>query len=85
MQVCSLGQEDPLKKEMTAHPRILAWEIPRTEEPGGLQSKGSQRVGHNNNDKVIMYIGEMVLKGKVVGEHQILDSFYPWKGGSPPW
>ena len=45
--VLSLGQEDPLEKEMATHSSILAWEIPRTEEPGGLQSMGSQRVGHN--------------------------------------
>ena len=46
--VQSLGGEDPLKKEMaTHHCSILAWEIPWTEEPGGLQSVGSQRVGHN--------------------------------------
>ena len=37
-----LGQEDPLEKEMTTHSRILAWKIPWTEEPGGLQSMGSQ-------------------------------------------
>ena len=46
MQVQSLGQEDPLEKEMTTHSSILAWEIPWTEEPGGLQSMGLQRVGH---------------------------------------
>ena len=39
------GWEDALEKEMTTHSSILAWEIPGTEEPGGLQSKGSQRVG----------------------------------------
>ena len=43
-QVQSLGGEDPLEKEMAAHPSILAWRIPWTEEPGGLQSIGSQRV-----------------------------------------
>ena len=43
----SLGQRDPLEKEMTAHSSILAWEIPWTEEPGGLQSMGLQRVGHD--------------------------------------
>ena len=43
MQVQSLGQEDPLEKEMTTHFSILAWEIPWTEEPGGLQSVGSQK------------------------------------------
>ena len=46
-QVWSLGQEDPLEKEMATHSSILAWEIPWTEEPGGLQSVVSQRVGHN--------------------------------------
>ena len=46
-RVWSLGQEDPLKKEMATHSSILAWEIPWTEEPGGLQSRGSQRVGHD--------------------------------------
>ena len=43
----SLGQEDPLEKEMATHSSVLAWRIPRTEGPGGLQSMGSQRVGHN--------------------------------------
>ena len=42
-QVRSLGQEDPLEKEMAIHSSILAWEIPRTEEPGGLQSMGLQK------------------------------------------
>ena len=46
-QVRSLGQEDPLEKGMATHSTILAWRIPWTEEPGGLQSMGSQRVGHN--------------------------------------
>ena len=46
-KVQSLGQEDPLEKGMTAHSGILAWRIPWTEEPGGLQSVGSQRVGHD--------------------------------------
>ena len=42
----SLGWEDPLEEEMTIHSSILAWRIPWTEEPGGLQSRGSQRDGH---------------------------------------
>ena len=46
-QVQSLGQEDPLEKGMGTHSRILAWRIPWTEEPGGLQSMGSQTVRHN--------------------------------------
>ena len=46
-RVWSLGQEDPLEEGMTTHPSILAWRIPRTEESGGLESMGSQRIGHN--------------------------------------
>ena len=46
-QAPSLGQEDPLEKEMATHSSILAWEIPWAEEPGRLQSMGSQRVGHD--------------------------------------
>ena len=45
--VQSLGQEDPLEKGMATHSRILAWRIPWTEDPGRLQSMGSQRVRHN--------------------------------------
>ena len=44
--VRSLGREDPLEKEMATHSTILAWRIPWMEEPGGLQSKGLQTVGH---------------------------------------
>ena len=44
--VRSLGQEDPLEKEMATHSSILAWRIPGTAEPGGLPSMGSHRVGH---------------------------------------
>jgi len=42
-----LGQEDPMEKGMATHLSILAWRIPWTEEPGGLQSMGSQRAGHD--------------------------------------
>ena len=45
--VLSLGQEDPLEKEMATHSSILAWRIPGTKEPGRLQSIGLQRVEHN--------------------------------------
>ena len=45
--VLSLGWEDPLEKEMATHSSILAWEITWTEEPGGLQSMGLQRIGHD--------------------------------------
>ena len=46
-QVQCLGQEDLLEKEMATHSSTLAWKIPWTEEPGRLQSMGSQRVGHD--------------------------------------
>ena len=47
IRVQSLGLEDPLEKKMETHYSILAWKIPRTEEPGGQQSMGSQRVGND--------------------------------------
>ena len=43
-----LGQEDPLEKEMATHSSIIAWETPWTEEPGGLQTMGLQRIGHDS-------------------------------------
>ena len=46
-QVQSLSQEDPLEKELATHSSIFAWRIPWTEEPNGLQSTGSQRVGQD--------------------------------------
>ena len=49
MWVRSLGWEDPLEKEVATHSSILAWRIPWTEEPGGLQSMGLQRVGHDGS------------------------------------
>ena len=52
-QVRSLGWEDPLEKEMAAHSSILTWRILWTEEPGRLESMGSQRVGHDRGDSVI--------------------------------
>ena len=50
--VPSLGGEDPLEEEMATHSSIFAWEIPRTEEPGGLQSIESQSVGQDRSDLV---------------------------------
>ena len=49
--VQSLGWEDPLEEGMATHSSIFAWEIPLTEEPGGLQSMGSQRVEHDSATK----------------------------------
>ena len=50
-QIQSLGRENPLEEEVAIHSSILVWEISWTEEPGGLQSTGSQRVGHNSATK----------------------------------
>ena len=55
LQVGSLGQEDPLEEGMATHSNILTWRIPWTEEPGGLQSIGSQRVGQNRSDRACMH------------------------------
>ena len=61
LRVWSLGQEDPLKEEMADFSSILAWRIPWTEEPGRLQSIGSQRVGHNwSNWAIIILASQMV-------------------------
>ena len=49
MRVASLGGEDPLEEGMATPSRILAWRIPWTEEPGGLQSMGSHRVRHDSD------------------------------------
>ena len=46
-QVLNLGQEDPLEKEMATYSSILAWKVPWMQEPGGLPSLGSHRVGHD--------------------------------------
>ena len=54
--VWSLGQEDPPEQKMMTHPSILAWEIPWTEEPGGLQSMGSKTVGYDSATSVQVFI-----------------------------
>ena len=53
-QVQSLSRENPLEKEMATHPSNLAWEIPQTEGPGGLQSMGSQRVGRDRETNTFL-------------------------------
>ena len=62
-QVWSLGREDPLEKEMAVHSSILAWRISWREEPGRLQSKGSQRVRHSWVTSLFFYNEEIVLSG----------------------
>ena len=60
-QVQSLGQEDPLEKEMTTHSGTLAWKNPRTEEPGRLQSTGLQRVRHDSDQIIIWFLSFNLL------------------------
>ena len=72
-QVRSLGGEDPLKKGMATHSSILAWRIPWTEEPDGLQSMGLQRVGHNWATNPHAYTGSkktLCHQGRVPQERQ---------------
>ena len=66
-QVWSPGQEGPLEKGMATHSRILAWKIPQTEEPGGLQSMGLQRVRHDwaTNTSVILMDQPYTLLGNI--------------------
>ena len=64
MQIQSLGQEDPLEKEMATRSSILAWRIPWLEEPGGLQSMGLQRVGHNWSNLALMVLDLDVIEKK---------------------
>ena len=61
MWVRFLGQEDPLEKAMTIHSSILAWKIPWTEEHGGLQSTGSQRVRHDRRDQAHIAMSWLLL------------------------
>ena len=72
MQVQPLGREDPLKEEMTTHFSILAWEIPWTEEPGGLQSMGSERLRHDRSDEVCTHAVSAVSGCSSIG------SFSEW-------
>ena len=59
-RVRSLGQEDPLEKEMAPHSSTIAWKIPWTEEPGRLQSMGSQRVGHDWVTSLSLWLSGMI-------------------------
>ena len=64
--VQSLGQEDPLEKEMATHPSTLAYKIPWMEEPGGLQSMGTQTVGHNQ--AISLSLSSLPDPGPVTGK-----------------
>ena len=75
MQVWSLGRDDPLEEDMTTHCSILAWRIPWTEEPGGLQSMGLQRVRHNWRDLACMH--DWVLLLFIWNYHNTVNRLYP--------
>ena len=62
-RVRSLGKDDPLEKKMETHSSILAWKIPWMEEPGGVQSIGSQRVGHNRATSFSFTFSDKQIKG----------------------
>ena len=80
--VQSLGREDPLEKEMAIHSSILAWRIPWTEELGGLQSMGSQRVGHNWATSLSLHFHPNVSStGPGTDRHSRKSTFYPLPTG----
>ena len=84
--VGSLGQEDPLEKEMATHSSILAWRIPWTEEPGGLQSMGSQRVGHDWATSLSTLTFLQVKKGTVIEQYATVCGAGTWNPGlSASW
>ena len=78
MRVWSLGWEDPLEEVMATHSSILAWRIPRTEGPGGLQSMGLQTVGH---DLAHMYKSRIFIQSSTF-KNPLLQSWFPrlWDG-----
>ena len=67
-QVQSLGQEDPLEEEMATHSSVLAWRIPGTQEPGGLQSMGSQESERTEQTRVPILTMEQRRCGDEVGQ-----------------
>ena len=85
--VPSLGQEDPLEKEMATHSSTLAWKIPWLEEPGGLQSMGSQRVGRLSNFTSLHFSGkEPACQGRRHKRHGFdpCVSKIPWRRAQQP-
>ena len=79
-QVRSLDQEDPLEKEMATHSSILVWKIPWMEEPGQLQSEGSQRVGHNWTTSLSFFFFLYGCESWTIkkAERQRIDTFKLW-------
>ena len=88
-QIRPLGQEDPLEKAVATHSSILAWRIPRTEEPGGLQSMGSQRVRHDWATNTLCYSSyntlTQELRHKLTSQEVgMIFTSYWWTLPSPP-
>ena len=85
-QVPSPGQEDPLEKEMAIHSSVPAWEFPRTEEPGGLQSTGCRRVGHDWVHEHKLYLRACcVCVHARAWQLQLLSPHAPTAEASVPW
>ena len=78
-QVQSLGQEDPLEKEMAAHSSILSWRIPWTEEPGGLESMESQKVRHDWVTNTFTFFQTIALVSKSLGTLKSPCYYLLWK------
>ena len=77
-EVGSLGQEDPLEKEMATHFSILAWEISCTEKPGRLQSMRSQRVGHDWVTNIFIFLLSKTVRSLLLFSHSVVsDSLWP--------
>ena len=75
IRVCSLGQGDPLEKGIATHSNILAWKIPWTKKPGGLQSRGSQRVRHYRVTNTFTFLSLKMLRswiGSSLGKPKVL-------------
>ena len=79
-----MGREDPLEKGMATHSSILAWRIPWTEEPGGLQSMGSQRVRHDRVAKHSNDLRNKVIKHRSAAHNEDLFSFFSFQCWAPP-
>ena len=76
--VWSLGWEGPLEKEMATHSSILAWEVPWIEEPGGLQSMGLQRVGHDWEGTQCIQLCVCVMLSKKYSHNLKVGSYFIW-------
>ena len=83
--VRSLGQADPLEKEVATHSSILAWKIAGTEEPGGLQSMGLQRVGHDWVTSLSLSLLSEVHHWASLVDQSVITSLRCWRPGFDPW